>query len=130
MGDFDVFLVHTYTRKAVKQHAAANMNDPIEDDWGDALTDQAVGVSGVPCWFRPRSRVRINDQGIAEVDPVALYVLSDDPLKEGDVVSNILSEAGDVIFGGSLTVQMVSPRTLDQGIEVVQADLLGAQVTV
>lgn len=129
MGAFDVFLVHTYTRVSKTAHVAANVNDPTEDAEGGTIYDPATAVSGLPCWLRPRSRVRINEQGVAEVDPAALYVLPDDPIKEGDAVTNVLSEEGELIFEGPLVAQMTSPRTLDRGVEVKQVDVLGAQVT-
>lgn len=115
---FDQLLTHTYTRVPV--NAATNA-----DDYGIYDPTPGNSTNGIACFYNPSESIRMDERGQTTVRVPILLVKSDDPLKVGDRVTNVLGVS--TLEAGPLTVEKIDPLTLTAGIEIKRAQLLKAK---
>jgi hypothetical protein len=91
-----VFMVHTYSR--TPRVAGA------EDNHGNETEADGTAVTGVACKYRASDRVRVDIDGALVLRAPTLTVAHDDPLTDGDQVSNVQDSEGVVLLAGPVTV--------------------------
>lgn len=108
------FLLHTYTR-------TPRLSVGTIDSWGQPLMVAGTPVTDVPCFFEIRERFIIQPGGGMVVSEPILKVAFDDPLKEGDVISNVRTLADPttglttLILSGPVSTETVVAKDSNMG---------------
>lgn len=113
------FLLHTYTRRirtAITDTGTGDpATDPGVDDWNQPKYTWSAAEPGIPCFYEIKGRIVVTPQGLMTINQPRVIVASDDPLAEGDLVSNIRIRninrtVGPVIFPGNYVVEDIWPQ--------------------
>lgn len=119
------FLLHTYTRTPRIVIEDTGTGDPATDpgvnDWNQPVYDFGEPISGLPCFYEIREVPVITPQGLMTLNMPRLVLAFNDPLREGDHVSSIMTEPDPrtgiptVLVAGPVIVESVRPQDPNLG---------------
>ena len=95
---FDSLLAHSYTLTPVTAGA--------DDGYGSSETE-GTPVTGKTCRYRATNRLRLDQGNRVIVSTPVLTVPHDDPIKSGDLVSNVQDSDGQVLLVGPVEVETI-----------------------
>lgn len=114
-------LTHTYSRTGPPVEGA-------DDAWGNPTTTDGTTVTGLPCVYLSSRRLLNTEAGNMVLDVPTLYVLHDDTLAVGDLVTNITDREGTVLVA-SAVVDTFDPAA-EAGASTVKIATLKSVVVV
>lgn len=95
---FDGLLAHSYTLTPVTASA--------DDGYGGDTTEGAP-VTGKTCRYRATDRLRLENGDRITVSTPVLTVPHDDPIKVGDMVSDVKDSDGVLLLAGPIAVETI-----------------------
>lgn len=93
-------MTHRYTR--TPQMASA------VNQWNETTSVPGQPVPGQVCLYSAKDQLVVDNEGARTVSVPTLRVAPDDPLAEGDLVSDILDSTGAVLLAGPLVVETIN----------------------
>lgn len=108
------FLPHTYTRQQ-RSVTVDSAGVPVEDDWAQPVTGFGPATAGLACFYEVQDRTVVTPTGNIIVNVPILMVAHDDPLDDGDVVTNVATKDGRVLVGGPVVAENVNPVVPNDG---------------
>jgi hypothetical protein len=119
-------LVHTYTRTSFERLLDIDDN-PVTDDEGQPVYVDITPVTNAPCLFFWSETTITNEVGTSTETVPTLWVLRDDPLRVGDIVSNV-KDLNDNVLLVSAKIQTINPVAEGGASTVKVVTLEGAVV--
>lgn len=118
-------LVHSYSRSTVTVSDTVNA-------WGAEEVTAGTGTSGLRCLYGSETRIygeplSRDDLGARTTRVPTLFVAPDDTLAVGDVVTDVLDAAGNVLVAGPLVVESITLNA-EAGLSVLKSATLRGTV--
>lgn len=118
------YLQHLYTRIPIVPIIDPTNGQEVLDDWGLPSYSQPTTYPNQPCQFYYKIRTIVTPYGVTNLNVPTLVIAPEDPLAEGDQVSNIVTipdpdtGAQVVLLTGPMFVEKVYPQDPQYGTSI------------